>query len=253
MAPIQRRGLAALQLWCAKVTAEYPNVTITDLSTSFRDGLAFNAIIHHFRPELFDYYSLKPSDILENNAHAFKIAEDELNIPALLDPVDMVETEEPDKKSVSLYLAQFYHQFKNEQTSSISSPNISLNRLSESDSIVQSSSSDGSESSEGTPSATPITTRTSRHFNRSRNELVEKYGEDIFNNGKDDEDGDKLGKRSQKIWDKVESQNKTNRDRTTVPTEKITTETPTQFFSNKNSPSVASMCKHFENAKVSAS
>jgi hypothetical protein len=241
MAPIQRRGLAALQLWCEKVTAEYPNVTITDLSTSFRDGLAFNAIIHHFRPQLFDYYSLKPSDILGNNAHAFKIAEDELNIPALLDPVDMVETEEPDKKSVSLYLAQFYHLFKNEETSSISSPNISLNRLSESDSIVQSSSSDGSESSEGTPSATPITTRTSRHFNRSRNELVEKYGEDIFNNGKDDDDGDKFGKRSNKIWDKLESQNKK------------TAETPTNFFSNKNSPSVASMCKHFENAKISAS
>ena len=182
MAPIQKRGLAALQLWCEKVTLEYPNVTITDLSTSFRDGLAFNAIIHHFRPHLFDYYSLKPSDVLGNNAHAFKVAEEELNIPALLDPVDMVETEEPDKKSVSLYLAQFYHLFKNEEasSSSTSSPNISLNRLSESDSIVQSSSSDGSESSEGTPSATPITARTSRHFNRSRNELLEKYGEDIF-------------------------------------------------------------------------
>jgi len=241
MAPIQRRGLAALQLWCEKVTAEYPNVTITDLSTSFRDGLAFNAIIHHFRPHLFDYYSLKPSDILGNNEHAFKIAEEELNVPALLDPADMVETDEPDKKSVALYLAQFYHLFKNEETSSTSSPNISLNRLSESDSIVRSSSSDGSESSEGTPSATPITTRTSRHFNRSRNELIEKYGEDIFNNSKEDDNGDKFGKRSQ-IWDKLESQ-----------TKKTTEKTPTKFFSNKNSPSVASMCKHFENAKISAS
>merc|ERR1712141_530362 len=229
--------------WCGKVTVEYPNVTITDLSTSFRDGLAFNAIIHHFRPHLFDYYTLKPSDILGNNAHAFKIAEDELNIPALLDPQDMVDTEEPDKKSVSLYLAQFYHLFKNEESSSTtSSPNISLNlskRLSESDSIVQSSSSDGSESSEGTPSATPVTTRTSRHFNRSRNELVEKYGEDIFNNGKDDEeDVDKFGKRSP-LWNKQDSQNKR------------VLETPKKF--QTSSPSVASMCKHFENAKISAS
>merc|ERR1712119_207250 len=134
------------------------------------------------------------------------MGEEELNIPALLDPVDMVETEEPDKKSVSLYLAQFYHLFKNEEasSSSTSSPNISLNRLSESDSIVQSSSSDGSESSEGTPSATPITARTSRHFNRSRNELLEKYGEDIFNNSKNDEDGGNMGKRAP-LWDKLES------------------------------------------------
>lgn len=243
MAPIQRKGLAALQLWCGKVTAEYPNVSITDLSTSFRDGLAFNAIIHHFRPHLFDYYSLKPSDVLGNNAHAFKVAEEQLNIPALLDPVDMIETEEPDKKSVALYLAQFYHLFKNESTSSTSSPNISLNRLSESsnehDSIVQSSSSDGSESSEGTPSATPITTRTSRHFNRSRNELIEKYGEDIFNNSKgEEEDVDKFGKRSP-LWNKQDSQNKR------------VLETPKKF--QTSSPSVASMCKHFENAKISAS
>jgi len=248
MAPIQKRGLAALQLWCEKVTLEYPNVTITDLSTSFRDGLAFNAIIHHFRPHLFDYYSLKPSDVLGNNAHAFKVAEEELNIPALLDPVDMVETEEPDKKSVSLYLAQFYHLFKNEEasSSSTSSPNISLNRLSESDSIVQSSSSDGSESSEGTPSATPITARTSRHFNRSRNELLEKYGEDIFNNSKnDDDDGGKLGKRAP-FWDKLESSQ-------TKKTNQNNDAQPTKFYSNRNSPSVASMCKHFENAKISAS
>lgn len=241
MAPIQKRGLAALQLWCQKVTAEYPNVTITDLSSSFRDGLAFNAIIHHFRPHLFDYYSLKPNDVLGNNAHAYKIAEDELNIPALLDPADMVETEDPDKKSVALYLAQFYHLFKNENTSNTSSPNISLNRLSESDSIVpSSSSSDGSESSEGTPSVTPTTTRTARHFNRSRNELIEKYGEDLFNNSKNDQDGDKFGKKVQ-IWDKLESQNKK------------TPEAPAKFHSNKNSPSVASMCKHFENSKISAS
>merc|ERR1712141_775960 len=229
--------------WCGKVTVEYPNVTITDLSTSFRDGLAFNAIIHHFRPHLFDYYTLKPSDILGNNAHAFKIAEDELNIPALLDPQDMVDTEEPDKKSVSLYLAQFYHLFKNEESSSTtSSPNISLNlskRLSESDSIVQCSSSDGSESSEGTPSATPVTTRTSRHFNRSRNELIEKYGEGIFNNSKEEEeDVDKFGKRSP-LWNKQDSQNKR------------VLETPKKF--QTSSPSVASMCKHFENAKISAS
>merc|ERR1712045_127665 len=109
----------------------------------------------------------------------------------------------------------------------ISSPNISLNRLSESDSIVQSSSSDGSESSEGTPSATPITTRTSRHFNRSRNELVEKYGEEMFSNAKDEEEEDKFVKRSP-IWEKLESQNK----KSTEPT------TPTKVFSNKSSPSV---------------
>merc|ERR1712045_632756 len=119
----------------------------------------------------------------------------------------------------------------------ISSPNISLNRLSESDSITPSSSSDGSESSEGTPSATPITTRTSRHFNRSRNELIEKYGEEMFSISKDEEEDDKFVKRSPVIWEKLESKNKKSSEPPST----------TKIFSNKSSPSVASMCKHFEN------
>lgn len=41
--------LPPFQIWCARVTADYPNVNIVDLTTSFRDGLAFCAIIHHFR------------------------------------------------------------------------------------------------------------------------------------------------------------------------------------------------------------
>ena len=104
-------------------------------------------------------------------------------IPALLDPEDMVDAEEPDKFSIATYLQQFYHMFKNEDQSTNSSPNISLNRLSsessiENDSVVKSSSSEGSESLEGTPSATPVTPRTAKLFNRS--DLIEKYGEDIF-------------------------------------------------------------------------
>merc|ERR1712165_476569 len=133
-------------------------------------------------------------------------------------------------------------QCHNSSFSTTSSPNISLNlskRLSESDSITPSSSSDGSESSE----ATPITTRTSRHFNRSRNELIEKYGEEMFSNSKDEDEDEKFVKRSPVIWEKLESKNK----RSSEPP------STTKVFSNKSSPSVASMCKHFENAKISAS
>ena len=47
---VQRRGIRALVIWCQRVTSSYSNVDVSDLSTSFRDGLAFCAIIHHFRP-----------------------------------------------------------------------------------------------------------------------------------------------------------------------------------------------------------
>lgn len=72
--PVQRRGMRALEIWCQRVTSSYSNVDVSDLSTSFRDGLAFCAIIHHFRPELIDYESLNPDKMLENNSLAFKVA-----------------------------------------------------------------------------------------------------------------------------------------------------------------------------------
>lgn len=38
--------------WCKEVTAHYPGVRVTNLTTSWRNGLAFCAIINHFRPDL---------------------------------------------------------------------------------------------------------------------------------------------------------------------------------------------------------
>lgn len=115
--PVERRGVRALQIWCQRVTASYPEVKIVDMSSSWRDGLAFAAIIHHFRPNIIDFHSLKRENILENNRLAFEVAEEQLGIPSLLDPQDMVDSEVPDKFSVITYVSQFYHLLKEEDDS----------------------------------------------------------------------------------------------------------------------------------------
>lgn len=38
--------------WCKEVTQDYPGVKVTNLTTSWRNGMAFCAILHHFQPEL---------------------------------------------------------------------------------------------------------------------------------------------------------------------------------------------------------
>jgi hypothetical protein len=38
--------------WCKEVTREYQGVKVTNLTTSWRNGMAFCAVVHHFRPDL---------------------------------------------------------------------------------------------------------------------------------------------------------------------------------------------------------
>eukprot|EP00095_Tigriopus_kingsejongensis_P004241 snap_masked-scaffold711_size108467-processed-gene-0.13 protein:Tk04241 transcript:snap_masked-scaffold711_size108467-processed-gene-0.13-mRNA-1 annotation:"mical-like protein 2" len=174
--PIQRRGMRALQIWCDRVTRDYKNVQIVDMTTSFKNGLAFCAIIHHFKPELIDFESLDAANVLDNNALAFRIAEEELKIPALLEAQDMVDCDEPDKFSVITYVSQFYHMFKDADDSRLS-PSLQIrltgrNSESENDSLIQSS-------TDNTPQGTPII-QPKRIFNQA--ELIAKYGEEIFSN-----------------------------------------------------------------------
>ncbi|XP_050537279.1 MICAL-like protein 1 isoform X2 [Daktulosphaira vitifoliae] len=115
----ERRGTKALELWCRRVTQGYDGVSIENMSTSWKDGLAFCALIHHFRPDLIDYDSLDKKDVYGNNELAFRIAENHLGIPALLDPEDMACVEVPDRLSILTYLSQFYQTFSSQATTPV--------------------------------------------------------------------------------------------------------------------------------------
>ncbi|MGH0128281.1 UNVERIFIED_CONTAM: hypothetical protein FKN15_027822 [Acipenser sinensis] len=88
----------------------YPNVNITNFTTSWKDGMAFNALIHKHRSDLVDFDKLKKSNPTHNLRHAFDVAEQQLGVTKLLDPED-VFTENPDEKSIITYVVAFYHYF----------------------------------------------------------------------------------------------------------------------------------------------
>ncbi|XP_076282516.1 eps15 homology domain containing protein-binding protein 1 isoform X3 [Lasioglossum baleicum] len=96
--------------WCKDVTKDYPGVKVTNLTTSWRNGMAFCAIIHHFRPDLIDIDSLLPHDVKGNCKKAFDAGE-ALGIPRVIEPADMDILTVPDKLAVMTYLYQLRAHF----------------------------------------------------------------------------------------------------------------------------------------------
>ncbi|KAJ1653723.1 alpha-actinin [Dispira simplex] len=114
IAEINEEGLTAtdgLLLWCQRQTAPYPEVDVRDFTYSWQDGLAFCALIHRHRPDLFNFYDLDLTDRHRNTAFAFEVAEKYLDIPRLLDVEDVCDVAKPDKRSIMTYVAQYFHAF----------------------------------------------------------------------------------------------------------------------------------------------
>uniref|UniRef100_A0A3B3BK96 EH domain binding protein 1 like 1 n=1 Tax=Oryzias melastigma TaxID=30732 RepID=A0A3B3BK96_ORYME len=103
----------SLLQWCQSVTSGYRGVKVTNFSTSWRNGLAFCAILHHFHP---DKMFLDSHDIKLNNKKAFDGFE-ALGISRLMEPSDMVLLSIPDRLIVMTYLSQIRSHFTNQELS----------------------------------------------------------------------------------------------------------------------------------------
>lgn len=111
--PVNRRSKKSKLLrWCQIMTDGYDNISITNFSDSFSNGLAFCALLHHFVPEKIPYSTLDPLNQRANFKLAFEVAES-IGIPALLDIDDMVSLDVPDWMSVMTYVSYIYNCFAN--------------------------------------------------------------------------------------------------------------------------------------------
>uniref|UniRef100_A0A671M210 Uncharacterized LOC107679270 n=1 Tax=Sinocyclocheilus anshuiensis TaxID=1608454 RepID=A0A671M210_9TELE len=96
--------------WCQKVTQGCKGVRISNFSTSWRNGLAFCAILHHFHPDkVWVFFMWKKA--FDGFA--------ELGISRLIEPSDMVLLAVPDRLIVMTYLNQIRTYFTGQELSVI--------------------------------------------------------------------------------------------------------------------------------------
>ncbi|XP_015749965.1 PREDICTED: EH domain-binding protein 1-like protein 1 [Acropora digitifera] len=114
---------AELIKWTRTRTKGYRGVKVKDMTKSWRDGLAFCAILHSYHPELVDFSSLDPNNIKDNCKLAFSEF-DKLGIPRLLDPTQMMFSPVPDKLSVMTYVYQIKNRFAQQQVAQPSPLNL---------------------------------------------------------------------------------------------------------------------------------
>lgn len=100
----------ALLRWARNTTDKYPGVQIENFTSSWRDGLAFSAVLHRNRPDLVDWRNIREIHSHERLERVFSTMEREYNVHKLLDPQD-VDTNSPDEKSMITYISSIYHVF----------------------------------------------------------------------------------------------------------------------------------------------
>ncbi|CAB4069406.1 Dystonin,Spectrin beta chain, non-erythrocytic 1,Spectrin beta chain, non-erythrocytic 2,Plectin,Microtubule-actin cross-linking factor 1,Microtubule-actin cross-linking factor 1, isoforms 1/2/3/5,Spectrin beta chain [Lepeophtheirus salmonis] len=91
---------------CSATQKHYPD-SVKDFGDSWRNGLAFGALLAHFRPDLvvWDNY-LRIQNHTDRLDFIFNTIRDHLGIQKLLDPEDFLST--PDKKSLMMYIMCLY-------------------------------------------------------------------------------------------------------------------------------------------------
>ncbi|XP_055761594.1 protein-methionine sulfoxide oxidase mical3a-like isoform X1 [Salvelinus fontinalis] len=98
--------------WCQQQTQGYRGVAVSDLTTSWKSGLALCALIHRYRPDLIDFASLGEDEGEVNMRLGLEVAEKEFGISPVMTVEEMASVSETDTLCMVMYLSQFHQLFK---------------------------------------------------------------------------------------------------------------------------------------------
>jgi len=102
-----------LLLWVKKKTDGYRDVAVESYKHSFKNGLAFLALIDQFtegNKNILNYDNHSKEHSADNLTTAFELAEKHLGIPKLLEPMEVSEGN-VDERSLVLYVSLYFHAF----------------------------------------------------------------------------------------------------------------------------------------------
>ena len=125
------RKISAKKVLLQWMQAQLPHRGITNFTTNWNDGITLAALIDSLQPGLIpDWQSWSPDNALQNVTKAMKIAEENFDIPQIIEASDMAMLA-PDELSVMTYLSYFcgpdspgFHILKNWVNSRIPEPHI---------------------------------------------------------------------------------------------------------------------------------
>ena len=91
------------------VATALPNKGISNFSSDWNDDINLSALIDYCMPGLIpNYASLDSKNALQNITNAMNLAEENLDIPQVMQPKDLA-VEKPDERSVMTYISYFRH------------------------------------------------------------------------------------------------------------------------------------------------
>ncbi|CAL4086170.1 unnamed protein product [Meganyctiphanes norvegica] len=104
-----------LLTWCKNQVASYPGITVNNMTSSFKDGRVFCAIIHRYRPSLIDMESINSENVAENNDKAFGILENEFGIKPEMSGKDLANSAVPNSLKMMSYVSKVYNKLRGEK------------------------------------------------------------------------------------------------------------------------------------------